>query len=233
MLTIAILCGGLGTRLAHETQVTPKSLVMVAGRPFIEYQLDLLQAADYTRVVFCVGHLADQIEQHLRQWPRPGMEYLFSYDAQEKFGPAAAICQALPLLDEQFAVMYGDSWLNCDYQAIEKDFLSRWTWGLMAVCHPAPRDLPNIQVRGGRVIDCAAGYWWPVKPTHIDYGLSYFQALGWRNYGLHLEGRELSAFHHALVLDAWLAAYEVPGRYWEIGSLDGLTEFREYMESKK
>ena len=64
-LPIAILAGGLATRLRPLTERIPKALVEVSGRPFVDWQLALLAKAGAKRVVFCVGHLGEMIEDHL------------------------------------------------------------------------------------------------------------------------------------------------------------------------
>ena len=56
-----ILAGGLATRLGELAKSTPKSLVPVAGRPFLEHQLALLQRSGFTHVLLCIGHLGEKI----------------------------------------------------------------------------------------------------------------------------------------------------------------------------
>lgn len=60
-LPVAILAGGLGTRLDPVTRQMPKALVEVRGEPFLSHQLRLLRANGIARVVLCVGYLGEQI----------------------------------------------------------------------------------------------------------------------------------------------------------------------------
>jgi N-acetyl-alpha-D-muramate 1-phosphate uridylyltransferase len=113
-MKVAILCGGNGTRLGELTRDKPKSLVEVAGRPFIEWQLELLKRAGYREIVLCVGHQGDQIANYVGGW------VVYSWDFG--MGTGGAIRQALPDLDNEFMVLYGDSYLDCPYGFVEKAF---------------------------------------------------------------------------------------------------------------
>ncbi len=62
MLTVAILAGGLATRLRPITETVPKSLLEVNGEPFVIHQLRLLHTKGIRRVVLCVGHLGELIQ---------------------------------------------------------------------------------------------------------------------------------------------------------------------------
>ena len=68
MLTVALLAGGLATRLRPVTERIPKSLVEVNGEPFVAHQLRLLQANGIRRVVLCVGFLGEMIRD--ADWQR-------------------------------------------------------------------------------------------------------------------------------------------------------------------
>ena len=66
MPALALLAGGLATRLRPITATIPKSIVMVAGKPFIAHQLSLLARQDITDVVVCTGYLGEQIESKMQ-----------------------------------------------------------------------------------------------------------------------------------------------------------------------
>ena len=104
-LPVAILAGGLGTRLGVLTADTPKALIPIHGRPFIEIQLELLASQGVKEVVICVGHFAEKIEALLSTLRLPDLTVNITYDGPKMLGTGGAICNALPLLGDSFAVL--------------------------------------------------------------------------------------------------------------------------------
>ena len=131
--TVAILAGGLATRLRPVTQSVPKSLLEVNGEPFALHQLRLLQANGIRRVVLCVGHLGQLVQRSIGDGDGLGLQVDYSFDGPALLGTAGAIRNALPKLGDSFFVMYGDSYLPCDYAAIARDFESAGVLGMMTV----------------------------------------------------------------------------------------------------
>lgn len=122
MMTVAVLCGGKGTRLAPLTDDLPKYLVDVCGQPFAQRQMALLKRNGYEDVVLLVGHLGDRIRAVVGDGSAWGMRVRYSDDGYVPLGADGAIKKALPMLGEAFFVLYGDSYLDCDYQEIEQVF---------------------------------------------------------------------------------------------------------------
>jgi NDP-sugar pyrophosphorylase family protein len=221
-LPIALLAGGLATRLRPLTEKIPKSLLEVAGEPFIIHQLRLFQSQGARRVVICAGYLGQMIEEAVGDGAQFGLEVRYSFDGPVLMGTGGALRQALPLLGEAFAVLYGDSWLDYPYAKIERHFLESGKSGLMTVFrNDGAWDRSNIEFRDGgirrydkREITQAM--------HHIDWGLGFLRAdvlTGWP------EGPfDLADVYDRLLQAADLAAYEVPTRFFEIGSTQGLAE---------
>ena len=109
MLPVAILSGGLATRLGSLTEKVPKALLPVNGEPFVAHQLRLLAAAGVKHVVLCVGHLGELIQEFVGDGTRFGLTVEFSFDGPVLLGTAGAVKIALPRLGPQFFVLYGDS----------------------------------------------------------------------------------------------------------------------------
>src|SRR5690242_8064387 len=111
---VALLAGGLATRLRPITSTIPKAMVEVAGRPFIDHQLALLRSNGIRRVVLCLGHLGEQVEEHLGDGAALGMELRYSHDGPRLLGTGGSLRRAAPLLGDVFWVMYGDSYMDID-----------------------------------------------------------------------------------------------------------------------
>src|SRR5262249_17995413 len=135
MLPVAILAGGLATRLRPLTETIPKALVEVNGEPFIAHQLRLLRAKGIERVVVCSGSLGEMIRERIGKGALFGLRVEFVFDGPRLLGTAGAIKQALPALGQAFFVMYGDSYLPCDYRAVQTDFERSGKPALMTVFH--------------------------------------------------------------------------------------------------
>jgi len=134
MLPVAILAGGLGTRLGAVTEARPKILVDIGGRPFAEHQLDWLRAQHVKHVVYCLGHLGEQVVTALGDGTRWAMRFDYIMDGPVLLGTGGALRQALPTLGERFFVLYGDSLLTCDLADV-----LRTTLGAERLGHATPQ----------------------------------------------------------------------------------------------
>ena len=95
---VAILAGGRATRLGSLVADLPKALIPVSGRPFVDHQLALLQRRGLRRVVFCVGHLGEQIVAHVGDGARFGMRVEYTFDGPRLLGTGGALRRAAVLL---------------------------------------------------------------------------------------------------------------------------------------
>src|SRR5712691_5353435 len=123
MFPVVILAGGLATRLRPLTETIPKALIDVNGEPFIAHQLRLLRTNGIERVVVCAGYLGEMIQEYVGIGVRFGLHVAFVFDGPKLLGTAGAIKRALPLLGPEFFVLYGDSYLPCDYHAVQSSFM--------------------------------------------------------------------------------------------------------------
>ena len=122
-IPVAILAGGLATRLRPITEKIPKSLVPVADRPFLAHQLELLYTQGIRRAVLCIGYLGEMIQKDFGS-EKFGVKLEYSFDGPKLLGTGGAIKRALPMLGEEFFVLYGDSYLPIDYAAIADFFIA-------------------------------------------------------------------------------------------------------------
>jgi N-acetyl-alpha-D-muramate 1-phosphate uridylyltransferase len=228
MLPIAILAGGFATRLGELTQNLPKCLLKINGRPFIDWQLELLINAGYRDFVFCISYKSDLVQNYLGDGSRWNSRFRYSFDGDQQLGTGGAILKALPLLGSQFAVIYGDSYLPIDYSEIEVKFLQSGTQSLMTVYENRNSfDSSNVEYQNGRLINYEKGQN-NSNMTHIDYGLSYFQASAFETW-TGPASFDLSVLSHKLAVTKNLDGIEVFNRFYEIGSIQGIKELSEYL----
>ena len=229
MLPIAILAGGLATRLGPLTQKTPKSLIPVAGEPFIAHQLRLLRRNGIQHVILCVGHMGEMIEQAIGNGSAFGLNVEYSCDGPTLLGTAGAIRTALPKLGEKFFVMYGDSYLDCDYPAIEQGFSRSNKLGLMTVfLNDGQWDISNVEYANGRILAYSKKNRTP-RMRYIDYGLGVFHAEAFARS----QAKDLADLYSDLLDADELAAFEVHERFYEIGSPAGLKEMESFLSQQK
>jgi len=229
---VAILAGGLATRLRPLTERVPKILLDIAGRPFAEHQIELLQRGGIDRLVYCLGYLGEQVAGVLGDGSRWQMHFTYVFDGPRPLGTGGALRIALPQLGDAFFVMYGDSYLECDYGAIERSFRDSRKPGLMTVFRNENRwDRSNVKYDSGRIIryDKTAD-----DPTmqHIDYGLGILTPDAFDSSGVSNVPFDLATVYQHLIDRDALAGYEVQERFYEIGSPDGLEELRAKLEAR-
>jgi N-acetyl-alpha-D-muramate 1-phosphate uridylyltransferase len=232
MLPVAILSGGLATRLRPITEKIPKSLLEINGEPFLAHQLRLLHANGIRRVVLCVGYLGEMIEEYAGDGSRFGMEVRYSPDGPALRGTAGAIAQALPLLDDRFFVLYGDSYLPCDYAAVERAFEASGKTALMTVYHNRDQwDTSNVRYEQGRILAYHKKLRTP-EMKHIDYGLGVLRAEAFA--AVPREGaHDLADLYGALLAADELAGFEVGQRFYETGSFQGIEELSSHLARAK
>jgi NDP-sugar pyrophosphorylase family protein len=232
MLPVAILAGGLATRLRPLTETMPKALVDVDGEPFIAHQLRLLALNRIDRVTICAGHLGALIQEFVGDGTRFGVHATFAFDGPRLLGTAGALSQALPLLGDAFFVLYGDSYLLCNFARVQECFVESGKRALMTVFHNDGRWVPsNVELVNGSIVSYDKRAATP-RMRHVDYGLGVFSHDALR---LGLEGRasDLADLYRDLLRKDELAACEVHQRFYEIGSIDGLAETRHYLALRR
>jgi NDP-sugar pyrophosphorylase family protein len=230
-IPVAILAGGLATRLRPITEKIPKSLVLVAGKPFLAHQLELLRSRGIHRAVLCIGYLGEMIQREFGDGSTYGLRLDYSFDGPKLLGTGGAIQRALPLLGDEFFVLYGDSYLPVEYRPVAEFFRRSGKLGLMTVYRNEGRyDISNVVFRDGEI----AVYDKKNRPPemrHIDYGLSLFKAPVFESYATD-RPFDLTEVMGKLVRERQLAGYEVRERFYEIGSPTGLAELETLLQSK-
>ena len=232
MLPVAILAGGLATRLRPLTETIPKSLVEINGEPFLWHQLRLLRENGVDRVVMCVSHLGEQVQESAGEGRQFGLHIDYSFDGDILLGTAGALKRAQPLLGESFFVLYGDSYLPIDLRAVETAFRASGKAGLMTVySNQGQWETSNVEFTDGRIVaydkKLRTG-----RMRYIDYGLGVLNAdaLARVPAGTSFD---LAALYQELLSAGELAAFEAPQRFYEIGSFSGIEELSSYLRESE
>lgn len=226
---IAILAGGLATRLKPLTNTIPKSLMMIHNEPFIDYQLRLLKQQGFQHIVLCIGHLGALIEEYLGNGNQFDLNIQYSYEQDNLLGTAGALIKALPLLGEDFFVLYGDSYLPCNYHHVQQAFIKGRRLALMTVFANNNQGIPsNVEFEKGQILDYNKE-----TPTsnmkYIDYGLGVFNRVAFSNFPLET-AIDLVEVYQTQLKRNQLAGLEIFEPFYEIGSLRGIEVFKQYME---
>jgi NDP-sugar pyrophosphorylase family protein len=235
MLPVAILSGGLATRLRPATETIPKALIPINGEPFIAHHLRLLSNAGVERVVMCVGHFGEMIQEFAGDGRRFGLRVTYSQDGPNPRGTAGAVRNALPLLGDQFLVLYGDSYLPCDYRAVERAFFESGLPGLMTLFRNRNQwEISNVELAGGQITayDKRAP---TAAMEYVDYGLSAFQASVFSAAAFSAAGEQaadLTVVFQELIRRRALAGFEVKERFYEVGSWEGIRELQAYLSPR-
>ena len=228
MLPVAILAGGLATRLRPLTETIPKSLVEINGEPFLWHQLRLLRENGVSRVVLCLSYLGEQVRDSVGDGHDFGLHIDYSFDGSVLLGTAGALKRALPLLGETFLVLYGDSYLPIDLRAVAAAFRLSGKAGLMTVYWNEGRwDTSNVEFAGGRIVAYDKKLR-TERMRHIDYGLGAFQASAFDRVPAE-KPWDLAVLYQDLLQAGELAAFESTHRFYEIGSFRGIEELSSYL----
>ena len=224
----AILAGGLGTRLRPLTAKVPKTMAPVDGRPFLEYELELLASHGVDDIVLCVGYLGEMVRGHFGDGSKFGVRIRYSSEGDRLLGPIGALKAAERMLRETFFVTYGDAYLRLDYRRMMDALLEQEELGLMAVYRNEGRlGRSDVVVEGGFV-------------TAYDK-VNSRPGMAWINFGVTALRRDALAsvatgrvcdeptFYGGLVERRQLRAFETAERFYEIGTERSLAEFRDYL----
>ena len=227
-MQIVILAGGLATRLQPLTEKISKSMIMIEGKPFLQYQLEFLKKGGISDIVLCVGYLSKQIEIYFGDGNRFGVDIKYSKEDERLLGTAGALKNAEGLLEEEFFVMYGDSYLFLNFKEVFGHFQNLNKSALMVVYKNYDKyDKSNVVVEDGVVKKYDKKH--KTKDmVYIDYGVSIL-----RKKVLDMipsnQVYSLEELFTELIKQNEMLAFETKERFYEIGSHRGLEEFKKYV----
>lgn len=229
---MAILCGGMGTRLYPLTEQRPKALIEILGEPFLAHQMRLLKNSGIERVVLCAGHHGQSLRDFAGDGSRFGLAVEYSFDGPVLLGTAGAVKQALPLLGDVFFVLYGDSYLPCDYRAVAESFHAAGKQGLMTVFHNEGHwDTSNVEISDhGDILAYDKKNLTP-RMRHIDYGLGVFRASAFDRVPPETIF-DLAEVYQQQLAEGQLSVHVIEDRFYEVGSFKGIEELQTFLSRK-
>lgn len=233
-VNVAIIAGGLATRLRPLTETVPKAMVPIHGRPFMEHQLELLASNGFEEAVVLIGFLGEQIRDHFGDGSGFGLRLAYSEDGETLRGTGGALRKALPLLTDPFLCIYGDSYLDVPYRPILQDFLrgDARNEGLMTVYrNQGLYDTSNVHFSDGRIVrydkkDRTS------EMKHIDWGLGILRKVAFDPFKAR-DTFDLAEVYENLVRRGVLQGFEVFERFYEVGSFDGIRDLEEKIGSSQ
>ena len=232
-MQVVVLMGGLGTRLQGITEGKPKSMIEVRGLPFFQYQMNILKWNGFSHFIFCVGYGGSTIENYFSDGMKSGMNIRYSYDGERLLGTGGALRQAYAMLEEDFIVIYGDSFMDVDYQEITYRYFrekeTQGALGLMTILQNHDRyDKSNVVMQDHHQV-----YYNKIDRTSdmkfVDYGIL---VLNKRLIGRipPQETCDIARILTDISAEGFLCGHEVKRRFYEIGSPASLAEFQEYVD---
>lgn len=235
-IQVVVMMGGVGSRLGSLVKEVPKPMLPVCGRPFFEYELMLLRAAGFKRFLFCTGYLSSEIEDHFKDGKDLGLSISYQKDGLDQngdpllLGTGGALRHALNGLDEDFLLVYADSFMDIDYREVVYRYFKgreKGALSLMTLLNNGGRfDKSNVIFRDGelKLYDKTSD---DPEMDYIDYGVNMFSRSVFeaRKDG---EKFDLSEIQHKLSVEGKLLGLVVRRRFYEIGRPESYKEFSEY-----
>jgi NDP-sugar pyrophosphorylase family protein len=219
-----ILAGGRGERIRPLTDTTPKSMIPIRGKPFIEHQLLSCLRNDISNFIICIGYQAEMIQDHFLAHPIPGANIQFSVES-EPLGTGGALRNAEKLIRDDFLLINGDTYSVLNYSDLVRYFHGYYNPVVMTAYdnhdHIAEN---NIQVNPNYLVT-AYSRTSPVGMNRVDSGIlavkkkDFFEAMpDKRSYSFEEE------VYPILIKQQKIRAYPTSTRFYDIGTPDGLRE---------
>lgn len=224
-IPLLVLAGGKATRLAHLASGTAKYLQPIKDSVvFADVHLRWVAKQGFRRVILSIGHLGEQIRDHCADGKRYGLEISYLEDGPKPIGTGAAVLAALENSSEVLAVTYGDTVLNFNVGGFLTEFeLSQKVSGMTLYRNTLVGHVCNAELDGQLALydKRQPGAQW----TYIDYGFMIFKREARLAFG-HEIPLDLADPLSQLSRKSQVFAFPVSHRFWEIGSLNSLEEFR-------
>jgi NDP-sugar pyrophosphorylase family protein len=231
-IPVIVIAGGLGTRIATLARNRPKSLIEIRGKPFLEWQLEMLSKNGIKDVVLCLSYQSEQIIEYLTDQKNLEMNIQYSLDGEIQLGTGGAVKKALPLVSGPFFVLYGDSYLLTRFKKVQEFYFGQGRQALMTVIHRSKTyEKPNVELSQETILNYSKVST-RKEMDFIDYGLTILNEHCFEFFKSKNSFDLTEVFTNLLSRDE-LVGYEVQDGYFEVGSLHGYSAFEMYLDGGK
>jgi NDP-sugar pyrophosphorylase family protein len=214
------------------TRAVPKCLIEVAGRPFAHWQLEWLASERVEHVVFSIGHMGDAVRAALGDGSQWGLTISYVDEGEDLIGTGGAIRLAVERgLDDEFFVLYGDSYLSIDLSAVERAFHDRNADALMTVYRNRGRwEASNAVLADGTITWYEKGLAHPPPEMQfVDYGLAVLRGTVVIEAVPAGVPSDIADTYTTLSRAGRLAGFEASVRFFEIGTPKGLADLEQHL----
>lgn len=173
-LPMVILAGGLATRLRPLTKNIPKAIAIVAGKPFIFWQLELLKKCNFKNVIILTGYLGEKIEKLVGNGKNFNLDIRYYNDGDVLLGTGGAVKKISKNLPDHFFLMYGDTYLPINFKRVEDFFFLNKLNNVMTIAQNKDYEkFYNVYFKNNKILSYDKKNK-TKKANYIDYGLSIF-----------------------------------------------------------
>ena len=230
-MKLLVLAGGLGTRVKKHIGEKPKALVDFNGRPFIYYFIKNYVDLGISSFIFCLNYKGKEIQEFIESCKFLNINFEFHYDGCKPLGTAGSIIKIIELLPNNFFITYGDTLLNIDFDLLTRKYEQLNTNALMTIY----KNFNHLDKSNVKKISKYKIFY--EKNNHdnemnyIDYGLSVVNKKIFKKYDPNTV-LDLSKIFFDLSIDNQLCGLEVSERFYEIGSINGIFDTKNFLMEK-
>ena len=143
-----ILCGGLGTRLAEETDQMPKPMVKIGDKPILSHIINYYLKYNYKQIIVCSGYKHEKINSYFKDF-----KYVNIVDTGLNTQTGARIKKIKNLIDkdENFFLTYGDGLSNVNLKLLLEFHKKENKIATLTAVRPIPR-FGHITLDGNKVV---------------------------------------------------------------------------------
>ena len=216
-----ILAAGRGERMRPLTDLLPKPLLAVGGKPLIVHHIEKLKAAGVTELVINHAWLGHKLVETLGDGSAFGVTIHWSAE-ESALETAGGIIQALPLLgDEPFLVINGDTWLDLDYRSLVEQPLDEHLAHLWLAPNPPQHPAGDFALQAGKVVD---------TPAFTFSGVGLYRPAAFA--GLPAGARKLAPLLREWMAQGLVGGSLLAGEWRDIGTVDRLRELDDQLQAR-